>query len=567
MTITIETTPVDESGRLVHAEDATAQLCLAFARLESALAARGLGASSITRLRVRTCAPTDASDLADLVEEWLDGTPVPVELVDVAHLALPGMLVELRAQVPFTHSDSDSKDPIMNPTTTHLTALRALGTVLFPGDPGYDETCLPWNLAVRQQPAAVAVPRSADDVVELVRAATATGLRIAPQSTGHAAAALADVGFHDVLLVRLHEFTGVTVDPAARVARVTGGTLWRDVIAATAPHGLTALHGSAGDVAVAGYLLGGGLSFYGREHGLAASAVRAIELVTADGSLVRATADQHPDLFWALRGGGGNFGIVVAIEIELLELAEVFAGMLLWDMERAPEVLAAWADWTTSLPESVTTSVRLLRFPPLPELPPFLAGRSLVVVDGAVLEPDDRAAELLAPLRALAPELDTFGRIPVTAMLDVHMDPPGPTPAVSDHALLAELPPEAVDALLAVAGPGVQIPLMFAELRHLGGALARPQHAALSHLAGEYALFAVSPAPTPELVDLGHTITAGIVAALGPWTSGASFLNFADRAVDPASAFAPADWQRLQHVRDTYDPARVWVAAHAVGGR
>ncbi|MEU3009475.1 FAD-binding oxidoreductase [Nocardia asteroides] len=455
----------------------------------------------------------------------------------------------------------------MNPTTTDLSALRDLDAVLFPDDPGYPASCVPWNVAITQRPAAVAVPRSADDVVALVRAATALGLRIAPQSTGHAAAALTDVTFDDVVLVRLHELTGVTVDPAARVARVTGGTLWREVIAAAAPHGLTALHGSAGDVAAVGYLLGGGLSFYGREHGLAASAVRAIELVTADGVLVRATAEDNPDLFWALRGGGGNFGIVVAIEIALLELADVFAGMLLWDIEHAPEVLATWADWTRSVPESVTTSVRLMRFPPLPELPPFLAGRSLVVIDGAVLESDERAAELLAPLRALSPEIDTFGRIPAAALLDVHMDPPGPTPAISDHALLTELPQAAVAALLAVAGPGVQTPLMFAELRHLGGALARRHDAALSHLAGEYALFAVSPAPTPELFALGDTVTSGVVAALRPWAGGASFPNFADRPIDTATAFTPAEWQRLQQLRDVYDPARVWVAAHAVGGR
>ncbi|MEV0058605.1 FAD-binding oxidoreductase [Nocardia sp. NPDC050718] len=444
----------------------------------------------------------------------------------------------------------------MNPTTT---ALRDLA--LLPGDPGYDAACTPWNLAVRQRPAAVAVPRTVDEVVDIVRAATALGLRIAPQSTGHGAAALADL--QDVLLLRLHALTGVTVDPVARRARVIGGTLWRDVLAATAPHGLTALHGSAGDVAVAGYLLGGGLSFYGREHGLAGSAVRAIEIVTADGSLVRATAEEHPDLFWAVRGGGGGFGVVVAIELELLPLADVFAGMLLWDIERAPEVLSAWRDWTAAVPESVTTSVRLMRFPPLPELPPFLSGRALVVIDGAVLEADDRAAELLAPLRALAPELDTFARIPAAALLDVHMDPPGPTPAVSDHALLTHLPRAAVEALLTVAGPGVQTPLMFAELRHLGGALARPQDAALTHLAGAYALFAVSPAPTPELAALGETVTTGVVAALRPWAAPTSFLNFADRPIDPATAFGTTEWQRLQHIRDTYDPARVWVAAHA----
>ncbi|MFC6011361.1 FAD-binding protein [Nocardia lasii] len=558
MTITIATTPVDETGRLVHAEDAAAQLCLAFARLDSALTARGVGAASIEVLRIRTRVPV--ADLVDLVEEWLAGAPVSVELVDVARLAVPGMLVELSARVRLTTCRTEGSN--MTQTTPDVAALRGLDVVYFPGDAGYDQHRAPWNVAVDQRPAAVAVPRSVEDVIEVVSRAAALGLRIAPQSTGHAASTLADADFARVVLLRLHELTGVTVDPTARTARVTGGTLWRDVIAAAAPHGLTALHGSAGDVAVAGFVLGGGLSFYGREKGLASSAVRAIELVTADGSFVRATAEDHPDLFWAVRGGGGNFGVVVALELDLLDLADVYAGMLLWDIEHAPNVVAAWADWTRSLPESVTTSLRLMRFPPVPELPPFLSGRSLVVIDGAVLESDSRAAELLAPLRALSPELDTFTRIPTLALLDVHMDPPFPTPVASDHAMFDHLPAEAIAALLAVAGPGVETPLMFAGFRHLGGALARPQDAALSHLPGDYALYAVCVTPTPELFAMGERITEGVVAALRPWANDRVFGNFAERPGLASKAFTPAEWQRLHHIRDTYDPKRTWLSNH-----
>ncbi len=202
----------------------------------------------------------------------------------------------------------------------------------------------------------------------------------------------------------------MTIDEEARTARVLGGTLWCDVVAAAAEHGLAAMHGSSPDVAVAGYALGGGLSWYARRHGLATNSLVAVELVAADGSLVRATAEDEPELFWALRGGGGNFGVVTALELRLLPIADVCAGMLLWDRERAPEVVPAWTAWTRDLPESVTSSMRVMSFPPMPELPPFLSGRRLVVVDGALLEDDGRAAELLAPLRALAPEMDTFGR-------------------------------------------------------------------------------------------------------------------------------------------------------------
>ena len=173
-----------------------------------------------------------------------------------------------------------------------------------------------------------------------MRAAGAAGLRVAPQSTGHGAGALADTDLSNVVLVSLARLRGVTVDPVARTARVLGGTHWNDVLAAAAPHGLTGMHGSAGDVSVAGYALSGGLSFYGRAHGLAVNSVHAVTLVTAAGALVTATADENSDLFWAVRGGSGAFGIVVSLEIDLLPYADVFAGMLLWDASARPRGVA-----------------------------------------------------------------------------------------------------------------------------------------------------------------------------------------------------------------------------------
>ena len=446
----------------------------------------------------------------------------------------------------------------------HLRGLCA-GRVHLPGDPGYDAARTPWNLAVDQRPAAVAVPHSADEVADVVRAAAAAGLRVAPQSSGHGAGPFMRRDLGDTVLIRLHELTGVTVDAEARTARVLGGTLWQDVVTAAAPHGLTALHGSAPDVAVAGYVLGGGLSFYGRRHGLATNSLRAVEVVTADGSLVRATADDHAELFWALRGGGGNFGVVVAVELDLLPYADVFAGMLLWDRERAPEVVPAWAAWTREVPESVTTSLRVMSFPPLPELPPFLSGRQIVVIDGAVLEDDDRAAELLAPLRALAPEMDTFARIPAAGLTAVHMDPPAPAPAVADHAVLAELPEEAVAAYLGEVGPGSTTSLLFAELRHLGGALARPAEGGgvASHLEGTYALFCVAIAPFPEAAAQGIADAAAMCAAMAPWTTGTHVLNFSDSPVDVASVYGDR-YERLRAVRAAADPHGLFVAHHPV---
>ncbi|XBB67207.1 FAD-dependent oxidoreductase [Nocardioides sp. WV_118_6] len=452
------------------------------------------------------------------------------------------------------------------PDRTLLARLTTTCEIHLPGDPGYDAARVPWNVAVDQRPAAVAIPRTVAEVQDVVRAAAATGLRIAPQSTGHGAAALGEGSLEDVVLVRMSALTGVTIDPVTETAWVLGGTLWRDVVGAAAQHGRAVLHGSAPDVAVAGFVLGGGLSFYGRRHGVAANAVTAIEVVTADGALVRATPDQDRDLLWALRGGGGNFGVVVAIEIGLLPYADVFAGMLLWDRERAVDVVPAWVAWTRTAPESATTSLRVMSFPPIPELPPFLSGRDVVVIDGAVLESDERAAELLAPLRALEPEVDTFGRIPASAVLDMHMDPPEPSPAVADHAVLGDLDAAGVQAFLDQVGPGTRSGLTFAELRHLGGAFARPDATggALSHLPGSYALFCVAMAPTPQAAVAGRAAAFSVVRALSGWARPSLVPTFTETTVDTSRFYDGDDWAALCRLRDVVDPGRLFVANHGL---
>jgi FAD/FMN-containing dehydrogenase len=437
----------------------------------------------------------------------------------------------------------------------------ALGDrVLLPGDEGFDAARTPWNLSVAQRPFAVALPESAEDVVDIVRAATLSGLRIAPQSTGHGAGALRDTDLAHTVLVSLRGLRGVVVDNGARTARVLGGSLWNDVLEAAGPHGLTALHGSAGDVSVVGYSLGGGLSFYARAHGLAVNAVRSVEVVTADGAIVTASEEEHADLFWALRGGSGAFGVVVAIEIDLLPVADVFAGMLIWDASRAADVAHAWAHWTRSAPESATTTLRIMNFPPLPELPPFLSGRSVVVIDGAIEETDAAASALLAPLRALTPEIDTFARIPASALVGVHMDPPAPTPSTSCHAMLGSLPAQAVDAFVAAAqAPGVFVH----ELRHLGGAAARRPvgGGAVASLEGEYLLHAIAVVPTPEAAPAGTAAVRAAVAALVAWRVEALALTFVDApGADRALAFGAA-WPQLRQLKATYDPANLFAAS------
>ena len=315
-------------------------------------------------------------------------------------------------------------------------ALRDLcgGAIALPGDDGYDAARQAFNLAVDQRPAAVAYPADAHEVAAIVRAAREHGLRVAPQATGHNAGPLGSLDRS--ILVKTSGIGGVEIDAVNRIARVGAGVLWEEVVDAAAPYGLIALHGSSPNVSVTGYSLGGGMGWLARSHGLQANSVTAIELVTADGELVRTDAQHDPELFWALRGGGGNFGIVTALEFRLYPLSEVYAGMMLWDWTEAERVLTAWAQWAVDAPDHVTTSFRIMQLPPLEELPELLRGRSVVIIDGAVQ--GDPA--VLDPLRALGPELDLFGMVPAPALVRIHQDPEDPMPSVGDTALIAAAP-------------------------------------------------------------------------------------------------------------------------------
>ena len=265
------------------------------------------------------------------------------------------------------------------------------------------------------------MPLDLDDVRAIVQHARDHGLRIAPQGTGHSAGALGSLA--DTILLSTRHMRGVEIDATRRIARVQAGTLWHEVTEATSPFGLYPLSGSSPDVSVVGYTLGGGLSWLARQHGLASNHVTAIEVVTADGGVTRATPSEHTDLFWALRGGGGSFGVVTALEFTLFPYREVYAGMFLWPYERHLESSHSWYAWTRSAPDAVTTSLRIIHFPPLDDLPPYLSGRSVIVVDGAFAGDVDAGRTAVAGLRELEPELDTWGPASPAALSHLHMDP------------------------------------------------------------------------------------------------------------------------------------------------
>lgn len=452
---------------------------------------------------------------------------------------------------------------------------RIAGGVFSPGEPGWDEARLAWNLAVDQRPVAVVIPGHVDDIVQTVATASALGLGVAPQGTGHNAGPLAARnGLADAILLRTSELRGVQVDAEQQVARVEAGALWGDVVAAVAPHGLAALAGSSHDVGVVGYTLGGGLSWLVRSHGLAANQVLAVELVTADGEHRRVDAEHDPELFWAVRGGGGDFGVVTAMEFRLFPIAEIVAGTLFWPLERTEEVLQAWAEWTASVPDTVTSVGRVLRFPPMPELPPFLSGKSFVVVEAAIQESPERADELLAPLRALAPDMDSVHPQPVAELLQLHMDPPAPVPGYGDGMLLSELPPAAVRAFVEAVGPDSECTLLSAEIRHLGAGVIpeaaygsaavrrTPEPGVVAGLDGEYMVFGVGIAVPGSGEALAISL-GRLLSRVEPWRTELDYFNFAEQERSAERLFGDRV-HRLRALKNVIDPTGVIRSNHPV---
>lgn len=433
---------------------------------------------------------------------------------------------------------------------------RINGTVALPADPDYLR-CAPWNVAVAVEPAAVVFARSARDVSETVRFAAEVGRTVAVAATGHGALPVGP----DSILVHTAEMADVVVDRSKRTARVGAGATWQQVLDRATPHGLAPLCGSAPGVGVVGFLTGGGIGPLVRTVGLSSDYVRAFELVTGTGEILRVTPEQHGDLFWGLRGSKSTLGIVTAVEIDLLAMPEFYGGAIYFDGLHAGAVLHAWAQWCVSLPESVTTSVALLQLPELPGVPPQLGGHFTVAVRYAAVGDAGVALDVLTPMRAVAPPaLDAVAVLPYSAIGAVHADPPLPMPVHENHALLAELPADAVDALLEVAGPGRGSAQTVVELRQLGGAYARPARyrSAFCHRDAAFSLTTIG-ALLPEIADtvVGHA--ASVMDSVAPWSTGRQLPNFAaaSDADRLARCYDDDTLYQLAALAERYDPAGV----------
>jgi len=440
------------------------------------------------------------------------------------------------------------------------------GRVITPDGADYDQLRQPWSLSVNQHPALILVPEDTDDVVAGVRFARETGLGVAVQSTGHGPQRPAD----DSLLILTSRLASVEVDPEARVARVGAGVLWHHVLAVTAQYGLAPLLGSSPHVGVVGYSLGGGIGWLVRRYGLAADSVRAVELVTADGVLRRASADENADLFWGLRGGGGNFGVVTALEFELYPVATLYGGHLLYPADRIGDVLRFFRQWTATTPAALTSSLAVIKFPPLPALPEHLRGRTVVIVRAAYAGPAAAGAALLQPwLDWQTPLENNFREMPFSEVGTISNDPVAPSAGYGTNVMFDALSDDALDAIARHATNPAS-PLLIAELRHVGGAMSQvaDEANAIGNRDVQYILQFGGLVATPDAYQAVGAYIRTFREALAPYASNGVYLNFmsgSEARGRAADAYGAPKLERLQILKRLYDPDNLFRYAYQLG--
>lgn len=445
------------------------------------------------------------------------------------------------------------------PDVVSFDTLRAelTGSLHTPDEPEYTALVSPWNLAVPMRPAAVVAVRTAEDVAAAVRFAGDHGMTAGVQATGHGA----ERSLAGHLLVLTRGLDEVTVHPEGW-ARVGAGVKWAELVAAAAPHGLAGINGSTTDVSIVGYTTGGGVGPLARTYGINADRVRAFEVVTGDGVFRRVTPTEYPDLYFALRGGKGAAGIVTALEFDLVHMPTFYGGAIYFDGTDAATVIDRWRGWADDLPGQGTTSFAIFQLPPMPDVPPPLAGRMTLGIRFVWTGEPEEGARLLNEMRSVAPViLDDAMLRPYTEIDHVHADPVDPMPVVDPAILLDGFPAEAAEQLLAVAGYGSGSPQILVEVRHLGGAYAREgaHPSAFSHRAAKFSVLTVALAADEDMAAGALAHAGQVFSALADWDTGGVWPNFGipHDAVSARRSYDEATLARLREVVDTYDPRGV----------
>jgi FAD/FMN-containing dehydrogenase len=440
-------------------------------------------------------------------------------------------------------------------TSVSKLAARVAGAVLQPGQPGYDEEIAGFNAAIVHRPEVVVAACSDEDVAQAVRYARACGWRVAVQNTGHGAHHPVKTG----LLVTTRRIDGLQLDVPVRGATLGAGVRWGAVVASAAAHGLAPIAGSSPDVGVVGFLLGGGIGPLARSHGFASDYLVGATLVTGTGDVVAASPEVNPDILWALRGGKPGLGVVTGARLRLVNLPALYAGSLVFDEAHIERALRAWINWTAQAHPQVTTSVAIVRFPPLDTVPPPLRGRRVLTLRFAYPGDATEGARLAGPLRAIAPvHLDMLGALPIAEVARIFNDPSGPLPVWVSGGMLAAVDQDFATALVRHAGAGMDSPFVFAEVRHLGEATARDVSGG-SAVGGRGALFTLAIMGTnpADFANVLPDAEARLVRDLAHWLSPEANGNFAPhpdvrRAV--TASVAPGVRARLDELRRRYDP-------------
>ena len=441
-------------------------------------------------------------------------------------------------------------------STLQRLQVRIQGSVILPDTPEYDDARKAWNLTINHHPAVIVVANNVADVIEAVNFARLEDLGIAVQSTGHGVAKAADDG----LLIITSNMTSVRVDEEKHTAWIEAGAKWGMVLEHAQAVGLAPLLGSSSGVGVMGYTLGGGMGWLARKHGLAIDSVRYFEVVTADGRLLYASKTENPDLFWALRGGGGNFGVITAMEIQLYPETTVYGGNLIYPIQYAKAVYQFYREWIKNAPDELTSSISIMNFPPIPAVPEFLRGQTVVIIRGLYAGALDKGAALVQQwLDWMTPVANTFGAMPFSNVDTISSDPKDPVPGVSSGAWLRELDDATIDLLIHYALKSNGSPLVKTEVRHAGGAISRVDKNAnaYGHRQEQLIMQVVAITPSPEAYQAAEQYIAAFKHALEPSLSGGVYINFLDgkEARDRTEdAYLPESYHWLMMLKAKFDP-------------
>lgn len=452
-------------------------------------------------------------------------------------------------------------EQVIEPTLANrLNDLRAqiTGSAYLPGDEGFAEAQAGWNLIVQHQPAVVIQAKDESDVQAAIRFANSQDLPIAVQATGHGQFKTCEGG----LLLNISELTDVQIDPAAKTAKIGGGTRWSKVIEAAQPYNLMPVSGSSPGVGVVGYTIGGGYGIFSRQYGLGVDQVLSIRLVTPNGDIEAITAETNPDLFWAILGGGGAFGVVTQIEVQLHAQPTIFGGSVMFDASLSKDVYAAYLAYTKQAPEHVMSALTTITFPPAPFIPDFLHGRSMIIFSAAVLGDIDNAEILLAPIRGLeGAEFDAFHPMTYADTWQIYNDPTDPLPATIRGTLLKDLEWADLERALEEFGNAAQSPNLVFRIRHYGGAISRVENDRTCIGAkrdAKYLMYFLGVPMGGPPVEAMHEQADRVFASLKSQTLGTGPLNWIGErnvaACDIQRHFTDEEYARQKKVKAGIDP-------------